>query len=318
MSYPNQAALDPYISFERGMDREDTRTHIRPGGYEEAWNVLLGCKAHGAKHICTVKLDVGLDNDVSWPAGNPLYAQPFTYSTYSGGTLSFSTHLVIPRDTGAVWRYDTGSPGTTTLLRRGMNTGNKLWTHLVYDQWLILMNGRDAPMKYGQHFIGNTGNEARPFLFPLGSKPVTPCGAAIADENWTHGGAGAFVADASVPGGGSRVHTQSLRVAVSNNSFNSWGTARNFLTGPYPYGGTDLTGSDYLVFQVFKAAGAGAANVRVRFGNDAGTIYITFTQSISGSASWQTLRLLRSGGVVTGGFGWGSVKRGTFFNDDAA
>jgi hypothetical protein len=314
MAHFLQSPEEPFIAFDRGIDREDTRTNIEKGGYDAAQNVLLRCAPMGGTHVCAMANDPSLDPLITWKPGDAIFVAPFTYSTYSSNVLSFNTHLLITRDSGAVWRYDTGTPGTETIVRRGFTTSQKYWTHAVYDQWLLTFNGREAPMKYGQHFLDQ--GEARPFMFPIGSKPVSPIGATITDENWTHAGASAFVADASVPGGGSRVHTQSLNVAVSSNSYNSWTAAKNFLTGPFPYGGTDFTSTDYLVFQVFKAAGT--ANVRIRFGNDANTVYFEWTQSVGPSTGWQTFRLLRSAAVVTGAAVWTSIKRLTLFNDDAA
>jgi hypothetical protein len=142
-------------------------------------------------------------------------------------------------------------------------------------------------------------------------------GAPIADETWVHGGTSGFVNDSSVPGGGSRVHTQSLKVAISTNSNVQWGTAHDFRTGPFPYGGTDFATSDYLITQVFKAAGGAAANVRIRFGDTADANFFEFTVSITGSASWQTIRVLRSTAVTTGAPVWQTIKKVTYFNDDA-
>ena len=304
---------EPFISFERGIDREDPRTSIAKGGYDDGSNIVLRCLPQGGTHVCAVLTDTALDAAATKPPGFPIFIAPFTYSTYSASTLSFSTHIVQANDSGAVWRYDSGSPGTYTLVRRGFTTTQKYWTDSTYDTWLLTFNGREAPMKYGQHFFGQA--EARPFMFPSGSKPISPLGATITDENWTHGAGGSFVADASVPGGGSRVHTQSLLVPATVNTYNSWTAAKNFLTGPYPYGGTDFASTDYLVFQIFKAAGT--ANIRIRFGDDANANYFEFTQSIGPNAGWQTFRLLRSTAVTTGAPVWSSIKRVTFFNDDA-
>jgi hypothetical protein len=313
MAHFLQSPDEPFIAFDRGIDREDARSDIAKGGYDAAQNILLRCQPMGGTHVCAMATDEELDTLITWQTGNAILVAPFTFSTYASNVLSFSTHLIIARDSGAVWRYDTGAPGTETLVRRGFTTSQKYWTHAIYDQWLLTFNGREAPMKYGQHFLDQ--GEARPFMFPIGSKPVSPVGATITDENWTHSGTSAFVADSLVPGGGSRVHTQSLLVGPSDNSFTSWTAAKNFLAGPFPYGGTDFTNNDYLVFQVFKAAGT--ANFRIRFGNDAGTAFFEWTQSVGPSTSWQTFRLLRSAAAVTGAPVWSSIKRLTFFNDDA-
>jgi hypothetical protein len=309
------APEEPVESFERGIDLDSPRTAIKKGGYEDAQNMLLACESGGAQHLCTVRLDAELDSGITWPAGNVRWFAPYTFSTFSAGTLTFSSHLVIARTDGSVHRYDTGSPGTTTLVRRGLSASQDYWTHATYDQWVLTFNGRDAPMKYGQHFLFADQNEARPFLFPLGSKPITPAGPAIALEAWTFGGASAFVADASVPGGGSRVHTSSLLVSPSQNAFNSWTSARNFLSGPQPYGGTDFAGTDFFVFQYFKSATAG--NIRVRFGDDAGANYFEFTVSTITTGAWTTAALLRSSATTTGAPNWNSIKRVTVFNDDA-
>src|SRR5712691_702465 len=312
---------EPFIAFDRGIDREDARSDIQKGGYDDAQNILLRCNPQGGVHICAMANDQKLDPLIVWQTGNAIFVAPYTFATFSAGVLSFSTHLIIARlNPGvevAVWRYDSGAPGTETLVRRGFNV-NPYWTHAVYSRFLITLNGRDAPMKYGQHFLGQ--GEARPFMFPVGSKPISPVGAAITDENWTFGGASAFESDSTVAANtgttGSRVHTQSLRIKPSQNVFNSWTAAKNFLTGPYPFGGTDFTDTDFLVFQVFKAAGT--ANVRVRFGDDANANYFEFTQSVGPSTSWQKFSKLRSTAVKTGTPTWDVIKRVTIFNDDAA
>ncbi len=317
MAHFLQAPEEPFIAFDRGIDREDARSDIQKGGYDDAQNVLLRCNPQGGVHICAMHGDQKLDSLITWQTGSAIFVAPYTFSTYSGGTLSFSTHLVIARDSGAVWRYDSGAPGTETLIRRGFTSSQKYWTHMTYGQYLVTLNGRDAPMKYAQHFAGQ--GEARPFMFPIGSKPISPIGATITDENWTFGGASAFENDSTVATNtstsGSRVHTQSLREKANTNSFNSWTTAKNFLTGPYPFGGTDFTTTDFIVFQVFKSAGT--ANVRVRLGDDAGTNYFEFTQSVGPSASWQKFSLLRSAATTTGTPVYSSIKRMTIFNDDA-
>lgn len=313
MAHIASSPEEPFIEFDRGIDREDSRSDIRKGGYDDAQNIVLRCPPQGGTHACAVLRDIDLDALITWQPGNAIYVVPYTFSTFVSNVLSFSTHLLRVTDLGNVWRYDSGSPGTETLVRRGFTASQKYWTHAVFDTFLLTFNGRDAPMKYGQHFL--FANEARPFLFPIGSKPISPLGAAITDENWTHGATSGFVADASVPDGGSRVHTQSLNVKATENSFNSWTVAHDLLAGPYPYGGTDFSATDSMVFQISKAAGTG--NVRIRFGNDAGTAHFEFTQSVTGAAGWQTFSLLRSTAVTTGAPVWSNIKRVTYFNDDA-
>ncbi len=312
------APEEPFIAFDRGIDREDPRSDIQKGGYDDAQNILLRCNPQGGVHVCAMSNDAKLDPLITWQPGNAIFVAPYTFATFTAGSLSFSTHLIIARASTdvSVWRYDSGTPGTETLIRRGFNT-NKYWTHAVYGQFLITLNGRDAPMKYGQHFLGQ--GEARPFMFPIGSKPISPVGATITDENWTFGGASAFENDSTVATNtgttGSRVHTQSLRIKNTQNVYNSWTVAKNFLTGPYPFGGTDFTTTDFLHFQVFKAAGT--ANVRIRFGDDANANYFEFTQSVGPSTAWQAFSLLRSAATTTGTPVWSSIKRVTIFNDDA-
>src|SRR5438034_507363 len=151
---------EPYIAFDRGIDREDARSDIQKGGYDDAENILLRCNPQGGVHVCAMNVDQKLDPLITWQPGNAIFVAPYTFATFSAGVLSFSTHLVIARASTdvSVWRYDSGAPGTETLIRRGFNA-NKYWTHAVYQQFLITLNGRDAPMKYGQHFLGQ--GEAR-------------------------------------------------------------------------------------------------------------------------------------------------------------
>jgi hypothetical protein len=309
------APEEPFISFERGIDREDPRTAIVKGGYDNASNIILWNLTQGGTHPVALKAEQKLDSLITWSSGNTIFFEPFTFNTYVKPTLTFLTHILMADDTGAAWRYDTGSPGTQTIVRRGFETTNKYWTPMVYDNWLLTFNGIDAPMKYGQHFL--TSNvEARPFLFPLGSKPVTPCGAAIANETWTFtGGTSGFVNDASVPGGGSRVHTQSVKLDASGTAKNVF-TAKNLNAGPDPYGGTPFGLTvDFVNFQVFKAAG-GAANLLIDFQTTDGTDYFRFTQSVSSSASWQQFSLQLNSSATVGAPNWNNITSVKFTSSD--
>lgn len=252
--------------FERGIDRESPRTMIKDGGYEDGQNVLLSNPLVGGKHIYSMNPDDVLDPLITWPANNPAFVSPFTFSTYDsvGQVLTFNTHLLIARYGGQYHRYDApvsvGVAGTVTNVRRLVNTagtGVNQWliNPFIYDRWLCVVDGRNPPMKYGQHFQSLWG-ETTPYLFPLGSLPLTACGPQLTGETWAHfaGGGGIFgalVNDASVPGGGSRVGTQSVfapKNSAGPTSRVTFTASKDFTKAPTPYGGTTFASSDFLVF----------------------------------------------------------------------
>lgn len=218
-------------SFERGIDRESPRTNVKSGGYEDAVNMLLQSATTGGKHPTTLNLDVPLDPLVVWPAGSPTWAAPFTYSTYNPTTftLSYLTTLLVHRDTGQIHRYDAGAPGTVTNARRGFQGANRRVVPFVYDEWLCVADGRNAPMKYGQHFLWSGQLEGAPYMFPLGARPITPMDGAFVTESWVHTGGNAFVADASVPQG-ARVGAAALKLVPGGTSTLAW----NYFTAPLP------------------------------------------------------------------------------------
>lgn len=285
----------PIASFERGIDRASARTNIEKGGYEDAQNLILWCATHGGKHLHTVARDVPLDPDVAWPPGNVWFVAPYVVAEYANSVLTLTPHLVIVRSTGQMHRYDYGSPGTVVPVRRGFTTSHDLWTSTLYGQLLILVNGRDAPMKYGPHWA--LYGEARPFAFPLGSRPITPMGAAIAGESWAFGANSGFVADASVPGGGARVHTASVRVAPGESATLTFGSPRNLLAGPYPYGGTDFApDKDWFLIQAYSTANP---SFTVTFQKDASN-YVTFTFTSTTTGTWVQGKARLDAGTKTG------------------
>ncbi len=298
----DQGDPQPFQSFGKGIDRDASPTVVPEGGYDDASNMLLYSDSSG-QHMATMKKDVLLDDEVTWPDGNLYWFAPFTYSTYdsSTGVLAFETHLLMLRSTGQFHRYDAGNPGTTTNVRRtsGGLGASQLTTHFVYDQWLVILNGRDAPMKYGQHFRFDGQGHETPYLFPLGSKPVSPLDPSITGETVTLGGASAYVADASVPDGGARVGTHALSVAASATVRIQFAAARNFLAGPLPYGGTNFANTDFFQFQYYKAADAGG--ITVRFYKTYNTVYRTYTSTTSTTGAWTLESVVRTG-TDTGGF----------------
>jgi hypothetical protein len=298
----DQGEPQPFQSFGKGINRDDPPTVVPEGHYDDAQNMLLYSDSSG-QHMASMKKDVLLDDAITWPTGNLYWFAPFTYSTYvaATGVLSFETHLLMLRSTGQFHRYDAGDPGTTTTVRRtsGGLAASQLTTHFVYDQWLVVLNGRDAPMKYGQHFRFDGQGHETPYLFPVGSKPISPLDPSITGETVTLGGSSAYVADASVPGGGARVGTHALSVGTSATVRIHFTTARNFLNGPRPYGGTDFANTDYLQFQYYKAADAGG--ITIRFYKTYNTVYRSYTSTTSTTGAWTTESILRTG-TDTGGF----------------
>ena len=298
----DQGEPQPFQSFGKGINRDDPPTVVPEGHYEDASNMLLYSDTSG-QHMATMKKDVLLDEDVTWPDGNLYWFAPFTYSTYNAttGVLAFETHLLMQRSTGQFHRYDPGAPGTNTTVRRISSSlgASQLTIHFVYDQWLIILNGRDAPQKYGQHFRFDGQGHETPYLFPLGSKPVSPLDPSITGETVTFTGTSAFVADASVPGGGARVGTHSVLIGPSDAMRITFTTARNFLTGPTPYGGTNFANTDFFQFQYYKAADAGG--ITVRFYKTYNTVYRTYSSTTSTTGAWTLESVVRTG-TDTGGF----------------
>lgn len=292
----------PFQNFSKGIDRDSPRTVVPDGHYEDAENMLLYSDTSG-QHMASMKKDVELDSDITWPNGNLYWFAPFTYSTFNAttGVLAFQTHLLMLRSTGQYHRYDAGSPGTSTNVRRTATASgaSQLTTHFVYDQLLVTLNGRDTPWKYGQHFRWNGQGHETPYLFPLGSLPVTPLTPSITGETVTLGGTSAYVADASAPDGGARVGSHCLKVAPSQTVRIHFASARDFKSGPPPYGGTDFANTDFFQFQYYKAADAGG--ITVRFYKTYNTVYRTYTSTTSTTGAW-TLESLARTGADTGGF----------------
>jgi hypothetical protein len=326
---PSQSGADPkevLHSFEKGLDRNSPRTSIKAGGYEDAQNILL-LSAVSGKHPSSMALDSVLDPLVTWPAGNPIWTAPFSFSDYDAGTktLTLITHLLIERDTGQIHRYDAGSPGTITNVRRGfIGTGRQV-NSFVYDRWLIIVDGRNPVMKYGQHFHPLDQEEPRPYLFPLGSRPVSPLVTTTAGETWVQTGSNAFVADASVPLG-SRVGIESLKLVHGDNSRLQYtpggsGTSQDFTLGPQPYGGRVFAATDSLVVSfVGASASATTGNARIRFLDSTLTKYFEFTVVLGGidNTVWHTYTMLKSDATNTGTANWNAIQYVQFFNDDAA
>jgi len=332
---------EPYLSFEGGIDRENARTFLDRTlygsyslyhAYEDAQNIILTSDTSG-KHPTTVRGDVALDTLVNWPdaGANLIWFAPFTTSALASNVLSFSTHLLRAQANGAVWRYDSGTPGTNTLVRRGFTTANLLWTHLTYDQWLVTFNGRDAPMKYGQHLFYEGQQEPRPHLTPLGAKLITPFvnnTFQTAGEVWTFQANSGFVADTAVPGGGARSGPESLQIKVSNtvtltytastNGSSATFTSRNFLDPPQPYSAAppQFAGSDFLIFQYYKAAAGSNLKIVFRFLTSAGNNFeLAFVPTVFGS--WATAKVLRSAATTTGAPTWATITSIEFVNTDA-
>lgn len=318
MPYVATAPEEPITDFGKGIDLDAPRTAIPMGSYEDAENMLLYGDESG-QHLASMKVDVELDEDATWPDGSVVWFAPFTYTSYdsTSGVLTSLTHLLLHKSDGAFYRYDAGAPGSFTLVRR-FDTAAQLTTHFVYDQWLVVMNGRDAPMKYGQHFLWDGQGETRPFLFPLGSKPISPLGPSITGETWNTGASqGSFVNDSNAPGTGARVGTQCLKVLANKTMTVNFTAARNFTQGPRPYTGSDFTTSDYLQFQYAKDATAG--NLVIRFGDSTMTNYFQFTHSsFTADSDWHSTGTthIRSSVATTGAPNWNSISRIDFINQD--
>ena len=294
----------PFTGFAKGIDRDSPQNMIAENHYEDAVNMLLYSDGSG-QHLASMKKDVLLDETITWPDGNLYWFQPFTYSSYSTttGVLSFETHLLLLRSTGQFHRYDAGPPSTTTNVRRTNEAASQLTTHFVYDQWLVVLNGRDAPMKYGQHFRFDAQGHEAPYLFPLGSKPVSPIIPSVTGETITFTGTSAFVADASVPGGGARVSTHALLVGPDDQALITFTAARNFLAGPRPYGGTNFANTDFVQYQYFKTANDASPDVELRFYKTYPTVYRSYPLATptTSATDWTLFSVVRTG-TDTGGF----------------
>lgn len=329
------ADAEPFVSFERGIDRESSRTNIPRGGYDNAVNMLLSGDDSG-KHPASMQLDAELDVSADWPAANAIWVEPFTYSTYDADaqTLEFSTHLLVEYDNGQVIRYDAPDTdagetvGTVENVRRTDTSGERQVNSFPYGQWLVKVDGRNAPMKYGQHFLWNGQLESKPYLFPLGSRPISPLDGNIEGEDWTHqAGSGNGFRDDDIVPMGARLGTKSLRLKGNSNSLVNFvdaddvSVAVDFSAPPQPYGGSDFAGTDYLVFSVVGAVRQElTGNIRIRFHDKTAptTKYFTFTQSMSGidNTEWQTFAVLISSATNTGSAVWTNIGRVTIFNDD--
>ncbi len=301
MSLWMQGEPQPVGSFAKGIDKDSPRTMLPDGHYDDAENMLLYSSSSG-QHLATMKTDELLDDTVTWPTGNLYWFAPFTFSTYNSttGVLAFETHLLMLRSTGQYHIYNPATQAITNVRRTSTTRGaSQLTTHFIYDQWIVTLNGRDAPWKYGQHFLWDAQGESVPYLFPLGSKPVTPLVPSITGETVTLGGSSAYVADASAPGGGSRVGSHSLKVAASATVRITFAQTKNFQSGPKPYGGTNFANTDFFQFQYYKAATAGTINVR--FYKTYNTVYRTYTIASPATGAW-TLNSVARTGADTGGF----------------
>lgn len=313
-------------SFERGIDRDSPRTNIKVGGYEDAQNIVLLSGVSG-KHPTSMALDSVLDPLVVWPTGNPQWCAPFSFSTYDAinQVLTLNTHLVIARAGGQYHRYDAGSPGTVTPVRRLGNlagTGDRAWqiNSFVYDKWLCAVDGRNAPMKYGQHFLSMWGDPL-PAMFPIGSQPFTLMGPALIGESWVFAIAGsAFVNDASVSGGGSRVGSQSVFLKAGGGSATcTFTTAKDFTAAPTPYGGRTFAATDSIVYSQFKATVGLTPTITFKFRKTAGSDVdmFSFTDTFStGSSRFAGIARLISSVTTTGTPSWAAIKEIFIINND--
>ena len=297
------SGTQPFGSLNKGMNRDAPRTAIPEGYYEDAMNMLMYSESTGGQHLATCKPDIALDSAITWPTSNLEWFAPFTYSSYvaATGVLSFTTLLLMRRADGSYYTYTAGSPGTSTLARRTSLTGDYT-THAVFDNLLLTFDGVNAPYKFGQHFVTESGLTT-PYLFPLGSKPVSPLIAAtVTGETHTSPvGTPTFELDAVVPGGGSRVGTHSLKLDALEDIKIAFPADRDFLSGPAPYEASNFDTTDFLHLQYYRGAGTGT--VLVRFVKDVGdTVYRTYTFTPSVADTWTSSLVLLSSGVDTGGF----------------
>lgn len=313
---------EPFLSFERGINRDAAVTLVDKGFYHDAKNMLLSSDT-SARHPATCKIDAELDSEISWPTGDVVWFSPFTYSDYnsSEGVLSFNTHLLIHRSDGSFWRYDPpasgATSGTSTIVRRLSSDAAPLTNHFIYDQWLCVLNGRDAPLKYGQHFLWDGIRDTTPRLFPIGSKPVLALEPNQTGITETFTGSGnSWVADADAPGGGSRVGEFSLVVGASGSVSFDFSSPRDYLTGPRPYGGTNFAGTDHVAVQYHKLGAT--TGFFLRFHTNAGTDFFEIAiNALTNDGAWHTATALRSSAAVTGAPTWGTIRRVSVVNSDA-
>jgi len=128
----------------------------------------------------------------------------------------------------------------------------------------------------------------------------------ITGETWGFSSTGGFVADASVPGGGARVGTHSLKVVPGETAtltFTAQTSSptqfKNFVAGPRPYGGTAFAQTDYLGFQYYKATNNGATpSIVVTFTNNDATNTV-FTKATPALGAWTQNTVLLSTGTGT-------------------
>jgi len=318
MPYEAQGA-EVLSSFAKGIDRDSPRTLIAEGHYDDALNMLLTSDTSG-QHPTTMQPDAELDAAITWTASNVRWFAPFTYATYNSttGVLTYVTELLIHRADGNYYTYTSGAPGTETAVRRTGSNATDLNTHCVYDQWLVLFNGRDNPLKYGQHFRWDGQNYATPHLFPLGSKPISPLvSGTVAGETWvshTGGGSPGFIVDASLPVP-ARVGTSALRVGTSGTSTVDFDPVRDFRAGPRPYGGTQFATTDFIQFKYLKAATANQCVVRFYTApGGGGTLIGAHTlSSITADGTWHQASIARAADTAN----WATVASMVITNDDA-
>jgi hypothetical protein len=330
MAHQAGAPTDESVkSFEKGIDRDSPRTKIKPGGYEDAQNMLLLSGVSG-QHPTSMQLDSVLDPLMVWPTGNPQWCAPFSYSTYTAATqvLAFTTELIVARAGGQYHRYLAGAPGTVTNVRRLVNTtgtGANVWqiNSFVYDKWLCTVDGRNAPMKYGQHFLADRA-ETLPYMFPIGSLPLTACGPSLAGETWTFPiGAtpGSLVLDASVPGGGSRVGAASVflpaNAGTGTTALCTFSGGKDFTKAPTPYGGRAFVSTDSAVFSYMGTTTA-SANAAIRYETDAANYFQVSISAALTANTWVLAgSILLSALTVVGAPSWANISGIRFINNHA-
>jgi hypothetical protein len=298
------SGAQPFGSLNKGINRDAPRTAIPEGYYEDALNMIFYSSANGGQHLASCKPDALLDPLLDWPTGQLVWFAPFTYSSFDDvtGILSFNTHILTRRSTGTYYRYDVGNPGTNTLVRRFITPVPDLTTHNIFDQWLLTFDAVNSPMKYGQHFFFDGQEEPRPYLFPIGSKPVSPLiGTGPVGETWTYTGTSATVADASVPGGGARVGTHSIKLGPSDVARIQFAATRDLRASPQPYGSTVFDDADFLQWQWYKAANDGGT-LAVRFYKTYNTVHRTYSVIPATTGAWKLASVLGSNATDVGGF----------------
>lgn len=310
--------------FERGIDRESPRTQVKDGGYEDAQNILLSNPATGGKHAFSTYLDTPLDAAAAWPSGVSLiWCAPFTDSTYTAATQSlvFNTHVLFATDAGQYARYTQstdGTPGAVVNVRRGLLGANREINHFAYDKWLCTEDGRNAPMKYGQHFLWGSQLDPGAYLFPIGSRPISPMTGTTVGETWVHSGGNEFRADTFVPQG-ARVSAGALMLVpggVSTLTF-SYAATLDYTAAPKPYGGDTFLTTDFLVASfVGQTIQKSTGGITIQFTTSAGN-YFTFTLTPNvDNTGWVTKSVARSTAVSTGAPNWASIASIQITNTD--